>query len=95
MAHHARACVSASMRKKKSQRERKQATGKSKPQHKSRCFAQHRTKRAGNLQQRNKNQQSNGNVHGERVKPAQKLLPIGVRMTIEFDEPGQRKEQRT
>jgi hypothetical protein len=34
-------------------------------------------------------------VHGERVKPAQKLLPIGVRMTIEFDEPGQRKEQRT
>ena len=40
-------------------------------------------RRSGDLKQRKQNQQADGQMHRERMKAAEKLLPVGVRLAIE------------
>ena len=77
------------------EREREQAGGECEGKNEGGSFAQHGPKCAGDFKQRNKDQQADGEMHHEWMKAAEKLLPICVRLAIEFDEPGQQHEHRT
>ncbi len=63
---------------------------KARAEYKAGCLAQCRAQCTGHFKQRNKNQQPDRKVHRQRMKAAEKLLPVSMRMTVEPDQPWQR-----
>jgi hypothetical protein len=48
---------------------------------------------AGDFKKRNEDKQADGQMDGERMEAAEKLLPIGVRLAVEMDDPGKNGER--
>ena len=74
------------------ERDREQATGECECQHEACCLAQRRPECACNFKQWNQQQEADGQMHGERMKAAEELLPVCVRLAIEPEQPRQQNE---
>ena len=89
MPSYKQAGVAASMGKQEAKSERKKATGECEAKHKARGFAQGRAESAGDFKKRNQHEQADGKMYDHGMEAAEELLPVGVRATVEADEPGQ------
>jgi hypothetical protein len=72
--------------------EREQATCKREAKNKPCCLAQSRAVCAGHFKQWKQDEQADGKMDGERMKAAEKLLPVRVRVAVEADDPGHQQQ---
>src|SRR5580698_7545558 len=84
--------ISASISEQEAKREREQTACKGEGEHEARGLAQVRAECAGDFKQRNQDEQADGQMHGEGMKAAEKLLPVSVRLAVEMNEPGKKRE---
>src|SRR5579863_5878549 len=94
MARYAWACFAAAIREQRAERDSQKAACECESQHKTCRLAQRRSECAGKLKQWNQQQEANWQMHGEWMKSSQELLPVCVRIAIEFEQPRQQNEKR-
>ena len=75
VARYACARVSAAVGEQQAERERGHAAGEAEGEHEAGRLAQRGSECARDLKQRHQHQQTDGQMHGERMKAAQELLP--------------------
>ena len=82
------------MGEEKAEREREQAGGECQAKHEGCSFTQCGAECAGDFKQRKQDEQADGKMYSDRMKATEELLPIGVWLSVEFDEPWQQDERR-